>query len=104
MEEVVDNLSKAGWSWGCVSAVDYNGRTIWIADAHRDDGKRFVVHAEEKLTAFLELESAIQAGGELPRQAGEIFPNSPDMKPSIPPALITLALVCFALALHITCH
>ena len=83
---------------------DYNGRTIWIADAHRDDGKRFVVHAEEKLTAFLELESAIQAGGELPRQAGEIFPNSPDMKPSIPPALITLALVCFALALHITCH
>jgi hypothetical protein len=29
---------------------------IWIADAHRDDGKRFVVHADEKLTAFLELE------------------------------------------------
>jgi hypothetical protein len=36
------------------------GRTIWIADAHRDDGKRFVVHADEKLTAFLELESAIR--------------------------------------------
>jgi hypothetical protein len=64
---------EAGWSWGCVSAVDCNGRPIWIADAHRDDGKRFVVHAEEKLTAFLELESAIQAGGELPRQGGEIF-------------------------------
>jgi hypothetical protein len=29
---------------------------IWIADAHRDDGKRFVVRADEKLTAFLELE------------------------------------------------
>jgi hypothetical protein len=28
-------------------------------DAHRDDGKPFVVHADEKLTAFLELESAI---------------------------------------------
>jgi hypothetical protein len=27
-----------------------------IANAHRDDGKRFVVHADEKLTAFLELE------------------------------------------------
>jgi hypothetical protein len=52
-----DNLSKAGWSWGCVSAVDCEGRTIWIADAHRDDGKRFVVQADEKLTAFLELES-----------------------------------------------
>ena len=25
---------------------------IWIADAHRDDGKRFVVHADEKLTAI----------------------------------------------------
>ena len=32
------------------------GRTIWIADAHRDDGKRCVVQADEKLTAFLELE------------------------------------------------
>jgi hypothetical protein len=27
--------------------------------AHRDDGKRFVVHADEKLTAFLEMELAI---------------------------------------------
>ena len=35
------------------------GRTIWMADAHRDDGKRFVVHADEKLTAFIELESAV---------------------------------------------
>jgi isopenicillin N synthase-like dioxygenase len=58
-EIIADNLSKACFSWGCVSAVDSNGRTIWIADAHRDDRKRFVVHAEEKLTAFLELESAI---------------------------------------------
>jgi hypothetical protein len=41
-----------------VSALDSQGRTIWITDAHRDDGKRYVVHAEKKLTAFLELESA----------------------------------------------
>jgi hypothetical protein len=59
-EIIVDNLKKRGWSWGCVAALDSNGRTIWIADAHRDDGKRFVVRAEEKLTAFLELESAIR--------------------------------------------
>jgi hypothetical protein len=58
---ITDNLSKAGWSWGCGSAIDSNGRTIWIADAHRGDGKRFVVHAEGKLTAFVELESAIRA-------------------------------------------
>ena len=43
------------------STVDSNGRTIWIADAHRGDGKRFVVRADEKLTAFVELESAIRA-------------------------------------------
>ena len=59
-EIIADNLSKAGWSWGCVSAVDSHGRTIWIVDAHRDDGKRFVVRADEKLTAFVELESAIR--------------------------------------------
>jgi hypothetical protein len=53
------NLSKAGWSWGRVSAVDSEERTIWIADAHRGDCQRFVVHADEKLTAFMELERAI---------------------------------------------
>jgi hypothetical protein len=42
-----------------VSAIDSNGRTIW-ADAHRGDGKRFVVHAEKELTAFVELESAVK--------------------------------------------
>jgi len=35
--------------------------TIWITDAHRGDGKRFVVRADENLTAFLELESAVLA-------------------------------------------
>jgi len=25
---------------------------MWIADAHRDDGKRFVVRADEKLTLY----------------------------------------------------
>jgi hypothetical protein len=58
-EIIADDLSKAGWSWGCVSTIDSNGRTIWIADTHRGDGKRFVVRPDEKLTAFLELESAI---------------------------------------------
>jgi hypothetical protein len=57
-ETIADNLSKAGWSWGWVSAIDSNGRTIWIVDAH-GYGKRFVVRAEEILTAFLELERAI---------------------------------------------
>jgi hypothetical protein len=59
------DLSKADWSWGYVSAVDSEGRTIWIVDAHRGNGKRFVVRADEKLTAFLELELAIRTRTEL---------------------------------------
>jgi hypothetical protein len=55
-EIIADNLSKAGWSWGCV-ALDSSWRTIWIADAHRDDGKRCVVCDDEKLTALVEVES-----------------------------------------------
>jgi hypothetical protein len=58
-EIIADNLSKAGWSWGCSSALDGHGRTIFVVDAHRYDGKHFVVRADGKLTAFLELESAI---------------------------------------------
>ena len=56
-EIIADNLSKAGWSYGYVSTVDNRGRTIWIVDAHRDDGQRFIVGADEKFTTFLELES-----------------------------------------------
>jgi hypothetical protein len=31
-----------------------------IADAHRNDGKRFVVRSDETLTAFIKVESAIR--------------------------------------------
>ena len=72
-EIIADNLSKAGWSWGCVATVDATGRTIFVADAHRDDGKRFVVRADEKLTAFLELESAIRGGQRLVRLRGVVI-------------------------------
>jgi hypothetical protein len=53
---IADNLSKSGTSWGCVATVDSSGRTIFVADAHRDNGKRFVVRSDELLSAFLELE------------------------------------------------
>jgi hypothetical protein len=61
-EIIADNLSKAGWSWGYVSAIDSKGRTMFVANAHRGDGQRFVVRADEKLTAFVELESATRIG------------------------------------------
>jgi hypothetical protein len=36
-----------------VSAIDSNERTVWIADAHRDEGKRFIVRAEWSMPRFL---------------------------------------------------
>jgi hypothetical protein len=44
-EIIADKLSKAGWSLGWVSAVDSEGRTLWIVDAQGDNRKRFVVRA-----------------------------------------------------------
>jgi hypothetical protein len=79
-EIIADNLKKRGWSLGWVSVLDCEGRTTWIADAHRD-GKRYVVHADEKLTAFLELESAIRACGELVWQVGGGFAKLGVAKP-----------------------
>jgi hypothetical protein len=58
-EIIADRLSKAGWSLGWVSALDIEGGTVWIVDAHRGDGKRFIVRADEKLSAFVELEREV---------------------------------------------
>jgi hypothetical protein len=62
-EIIADNLSKAGWSWGCVSAIDSCGRTIFVADAHRGHNECFIVRADEKLIAFMELESQLAVKG-----------------------------------------
>ena len=61
---IIESLRNPRSNCGCISAIDSNGRTIWIADAHRD-GQRFVVRADEKLTALMELESAIRGRIEL---------------------------------------
>ncbi|MFL6598968.1 MAG: hypothetical protein ACJ8KF_13565 [Chthoniobacterales bacterium] len=58
-EIIPDNLSEGGWSWSCVTTLDRKGRPIFIGDAHRGDGKRFIVHADEILTACVELQSVI---------------------------------------------
>jgi hypothetical protein len=50
-EIIADNLSKAGWSWGCVSALDSEGRTIWM---RMRIAATETLHADEKLTAFAE--------------------------------------------------
>ena len=60
-EIIADNLSKAGWSWGCISSTDHEGRQFWVAAAEREDAGRYVVRADKKLTAFVELGSATRA-------------------------------------------
>jgi hypothetical protein len=51
--------SNGGWRWDCVSGVDSNRRTIFVADVHRCDGNRFIVRAYEKLTEFVELHAGV---------------------------------------------
>ena len=58
--------SHESWlEFGSGLSLDSDGRTIWIVNAQRD-GKRFMVQADEKLRAFLELESATRTLQRLP--------------------------------------
>ncbi|PYL83162.1 MAG: hypothetical protein DMF21_00195 [Verrucomicrobia bacterium] len=78
-----------------------------MPDAHRD-GKRFVVRADEKLTAFVEFQSAIRRWGFLHRRDSEISRNSANKErllnhmrslikfKTTAPLFIPLMLVCFA--------
>ena len=76
-EIIADNLHDAGFSLGWVSTLDLEGRTIWIVDVH-GYGKRFIVRADEILTAFMELQRAIHEfavslillGENLPKKLG----------------------------------
>jgi hypothetical protein len=58
-ETVRDNLRKAGWNCGCISSTDQEGRQFWVAAAEREGAGRFVVRADDMLTAFLELHAII---------------------------------------------
>jgi hypothetical protein len=61
ISKAAGNLSVKPVGVGAASQLlSLRGRTIWIADAHRGEGKRFVTHVEEELTAFPEL--AIRIG------------------------------------------
>jgi hypothetical protein len=59
-EIIADNLRKAGWSCGCMSSTNQEGRQFWVVAAEREDAGRFIVRADERLTAFLRPESAIR--------------------------------------------
>ena len=59
-EIIADNLSKAARRYGCISSTDHEGRQFWVVAAEREDAGRFIVHADEMLSAFTELEAAIR--------------------------------------------
>jgi hypothetical protein len=46
--------------------------SIFVTDAHRGDGKGFIVRADEKLAAFVELESVIRFGQSAQRIAERV--------------------------------
>ena len=61
-EMIADRLHAEGWSYGIAEHLTKRG-LLYCVDAHRD-GKRFIVKANDLLTAFLSLESdAIAAKG-----------------------------------------
>ena len=59
-ELIAANLSDADWTWGYTTLVNLRGETLYCVDAHRGDGKRYLVHSDELLTAFLELEQQVR--------------------------------------------
>jgi hypothetical protein len=60
-----DTLALATHPLAGTVAIHSQGRTIWIVDAHRDNGKRFLARADVKLTAFVEPESATRGCAEM---------------------------------------
>src|ERR1043166_6286490 len=79
---IADRLSEAGWTWGCTERVDSQGKTIFVADAHHG-GKSFAVRADNKLTAFSELERQVRA------EFASILPSIPS---AIPPPPVDISV------------
>ena len=50
---------------------------MFAVDAHRDDKKRFVVRANEKLTAFVELKAVVIIGGNSKKKRRQQPSDSP---------------------------
>ena len=51
-----------------MSSTDYEGRQFWVAAAERDDAGRFLVRADEKVSAFMALEAVIRLARPIRRQ------------------------------------
>jgi hypothetical protein len=69
---IADNLHNAAWSLGWVSALDREGRTIWVADAHRD-AKALRFASRLKDDSVVELASPIRLDAKSDTQI--VFPE-----------------------------
>jgi hypothetical protein len=56
-EIVADKLSAAGWTWSYCSAVTRDGWRWMLTPIAKV--RRYIVHSDELLTAFLELEATV---------------------------------------------
>jgi hypothetical protein len=69
-EIIADNLTRDGWTWGYCSYF-VKGRKKYMVDARREGYGRFIIHADDILTAFDELETQCRAAAEV--KSGGLF-------------------------------
>jgi hypothetical protein len=72
---IANSLKKPGLSLGWVSCMDREGRTICVVDAHHDDPKGFVTHADEKSACVSGTGSANRAGSPMLNSARRRCPS-----------------------------
>jgi hypothetical protein len=56
-EVIADKLIAAGWAWEYCNTGGAEGE-LWIVAAHKN-GQRHIIHSDELLAAFLELEATL---------------------------------------------
>lgn len=60
-DAVFDEIRVRGWSVGTFSFWTADGRRMFSADAHRDDGRRYIARAGTLAVALLELQRMTEA-------------------------------------------
>ena len=56
---IADKIAAVGWTYGYYQAYETSTREVWIAEAHKDDGHKYIAKAETLLTAFIEPEKLL---------------------------------------------
>jgi hypothetical protein len=75
-EVIADNPGKAGWSWDCVSAIDSNGRTMWVAEAHHQADHELPIQIPTRKTNTPPTITSNAAGNAAERRAYRYIPVS----------------------------